>query len=77
MQSVARLARAAGSNAVGKNNVITIGVEELAGTKQHASVSRNKELAAGVTRAVKDHHSVRDAALRVVCGLAHSHVVQL
>ncbi len=76
MHAVARLARLSVADVIGKNDEITIRIEQLPRPKQHIGELGSQELLAGTSGSMEDHYRIRHPATRVTCRLAESPVVQ-
>src|SRR5215467_948964 len=63
VQPIARLARFSVTYAVGQDDVILCGIQELAGTKQYPGKLIRDELGAGAARSVEDQHGITNAAV--------------
>src|SRR5689334_20216027 len=76
VQAVAGLRGFSVADAVGKNDVVTRGVQKLARAEKFTRKNGREELMPGATGAVQDQNRVGDASLRVLCGLAQCRVMQ-
>ena len=76
VQPVARLARAAVTDAVRQHDPVARRVERRAGAIELVGELRAHELAAGAAGAVQDEHGIHDRALRVALRPAERQVVQ-
>src|SRR5882724_3364719 len=76
-QPVARLARLAVADTVGKNNKITSGIEKLPRPKQLSGELSAKEIAAIASRAMKNQDCIFHHPFFVALRSAESAVVQL
>ena len=76
MQAIAGLAGFAVADAVGKNQEIFVGVEQLAGTEERSGEDGLKKIVASAAGAVEDQDGVGGAAGGVLEGLAEGAVVE-
>ncbi len=65
------------TDAVGKNDEITLRVEELPRSKQFSGKDGLQELAARAAGAMENQNGIRHASLRISCRLAERGVVQV
>src|SRR5215831_6472839 len=76
VQPIARLARFSVTYAVGQDDVILCGIQELAGTKQHPAKLIRDELGTGAARSVEDQHGIINSAVGFPMWRAQRSVVQ-
>src|ERR1700675_3677887 len=76
VEGIAGLAGFAVADAVGKNQEIFVGVEQLAGAEERSREDGLKKIVAPAASAVEDQHRVGGAAGGVLEGLAEGAVVE-
>src|SRR5271156_1902485 len=76
VHAVAGLGGPSVANAIGQNDVVLCGIEQLSRPEQHARKLRSKELRPSATRAVQNEHRIRYTTAGIALRLAERAIVK-